>query len=118
MRAIASRAAMPHSAAIRFPSPSVISAHRLPACSATHGLFTTRSASNPAAGLRFSGKATVNRSGQFSGTYSCSSREVGTMVFAEMTNRVGMMSGRLIGQSTNNGCHYTGRFTGLDPNKP
>jgi hypothetical protein len=60
----------------------------------------------------------AGRFGQFLGTYSCSTGEMGNMEFFEMTNRVGMLSGRLQGQSTNHGCHYTGRFTGLDPNKP
>jgi len=57
------------------------------------------------------------RLGQFSGSYACSTGEVGNMTFFEMTNRVGMISGRLSGHSTNIGCQYTGRFTGLDPNK-
>ncbi len=60
----------------------------------------------------------AGRMGDFRGTYSCSTGEVGNMAFFEMTNRVGMLSGRLEGQSTNAGCHYTGRFTGLDPSKP
>ena len=60
----------------------------------------------------------AGRMGDFRGTYSCSTGEVGNMAFFEMTNRVGMLSGRLEGPSTNIGCHYTGRFTGLDPSKP
>jgi hypothetical protein len=56
--------------------------------------------------------------GRFSGTYACSTGEVGTMQFFEMSNRRGMISGRLQGSSTNAGCRYTGRFTGLDPSVP
>jgi hypothetical protein len=60
----------------------------------------------------------LGKFGTFNGPYSCSSGEVGTMRFFEMTNRVGMVSGRLRGSSSNIGCQYTGRFTGLDPNVP
>ena len=60
----------------------------------------------------------AGRMGRFNGNYSCSDGEVGTMTLFEMTNRIGMMSGRLNGQGSNTGCRYTGRFTGLDPNKP
>jgi hypothetical protein len=56
--------------------------------------------------------------GTFNGPYACTTGEVGTMMFFEMTNRIGMLSGRLQGNSTNAGCIYTGRFTGLNPNKP
>ena len=62
--------------------------------------------------------AQSGRIGNFDGTYSCSTGELGHMTFLEMTNRVGMLSGRLNGQSTNIGCQYSGRFTGLDPSKP
>jgi hypothetical protein len=55
--------------------------------------------------------------GQFDGPYSCSTGEIGSMSFIEMTNRIGMMSGRVSGHSTNNGCQYSGRFTGLDPGR-
>ena len=60
----------------------------------------------------------AGRMGSFQGTYSCNNGEIGSMTFFEMTNRIGMLSGRLDGQSSNVGCRYTGRFTGLDPNKP
>lgn len=60
----------------------------------------------------------AGRIGQFDGSYSCSTGEVGSMSFIEMTNRLGMMSGRISGQSSNTGCQYTGRFTGLDPSRP
>jgi hypothetical protein len=56
--------------------------------------------------------------GSFNGSYTCSSGEVGTMAFPEMTNRVGMLSGRVTGRSTNIGCSYTGRFTGINPSVP
>jgi hypothetical protein len=56
--------------------------------------------------------------GHFSGPYTCTTGEVGSMEFFEMTNRKGMISGRLRGSSPNAGCQYTGRFTGLDPNVP
>src|SRR5689334_9292763 len=58
------------------------------------------------------------RMGKFNGGFSGSTGEVGTMTLFEMTNRIGMMSGRLNGQGSNTGCKYTGRFTGLDPSKP
>ncbi len=54
----------------------------------------------------------------FSGPYACTSGETGTMTFFELTNRIGMLSGRLTGSSSNAGCNYTGRFTGLDPSVP
>jgi hypothetical protein len=60
----------------------------------------------------------AGRIGNFQGAYSCSTGEVGNMTLFEMTNRIGMLSGRLEGQSSNIGCHYTGRFAGLDPSKP
>jgi hypothetical protein len=56
--------------------------------------------------------------GAFSGPYTCTTGEAGSMDFFEMTNRKGMMSGRLRGASTNVGCQYAGRFTGLDPTVP
>jgi hypothetical protein len=56
--------------------------------------------------------------GRFSGPYSCTTGETGTMSFIEMTNRIGMLSGRIQGTSTTLGCAYSGRFTGLDPSVP
>jgi hypothetical protein len=57
----------------------------------------------------------AGRMGLFNGTYSCTSGERGLMEFIEMTVRIGMISGRILGHSTNVGCSYTGRFTGLIP---
>ena len=56
--------------------------------------------------------------GMLTAPYSCNTGEVGTFQFFEMTNRVGMLSGRMQGASTNIGCSYTGRFTGLNPSVP
>jgi hypothetical protein len=56
--------------------------------------------------------------GIFDGTYSCNNGEAGAMRFFEMTNRRGMVSGRLTGKSSNAGCSYAGRFTGLNPYIP
>jgi len=58
------------------------------------------------------------RMGRFSGPYACTTGEVGTMNFIEMTNRIGMLSGRISGSSTTYGCTYSGRFTGLNPDIP
>jgi hypothetical protein len=58
------------------------------------------------------------RLGLFTGPYSCSDTDKGTMTFFELTNRVGMMSGRISGQSTTLGCTYSGRLSGVDPNFP
>jgi hypothetical protein len=58
------------------------------------------------------------RMAAFSGNYSCSNGDVGAMNLVEMTNRVGMVSGRISGRSSKIGCNYTGRFTGLDPSRP
>ena len=58
------------------------------------------------------------RFGQLTGPYTCTDNDRGTMTFFELTNRVGMMSGRLTGQSTPFGCSYSGRFSGVDPNVP
>jgi hypothetical protein len=56
--------------------------------------------------------------GRFSGPFSCTSGETGSMTFFEMTNRIGMLSGRLQGTSNTVGCSYTGRFTGINPSIP
>jgi hypothetical protein len=56
--------------------------------------------------------------GRFSGTFACTTGETGNMVFFEMTNRIGMLSGRIQGTSTTYGCAYSGRFTGINPNVP
>ncbi|MEP7208528.1 MAG: hypothetical protein ABI920_16440 [Casimicrobiaceae bacterium] len=62
--------------------------------------------------------AQTGKFGRFSGTYSCNNGDAGTMSFIEMTNRVGMLSGRLSGASSATGCALTGRFTGLNPSVP
>jgi hypothetical protein len=56
--------------------------------------------------------------GAFSANYRCSTGEVGQLDLFEMTNRMGMISGRLSGQSTNLGCEYSGYFSGVDPTLP
>jgi hypothetical protein len=58
------------------------------------------------------------RLGLFAGPFSCTDGDKGTMTFFELTNRIGIMSGRLSGQSTTFGCNYSGRFSGVDPNFP
>jgi hypothetical protein len=60
----------------------------------------------------------TGKMGRFSGPFTCTTGETGSMTFFEMTNRIGMLSGRLQGTSTTFGCAYTGRFTGLNPNSP
>jgi hypothetical protein len=60
----------------------------------------------------------AGRMGFVSGSYSCATGEVGNMNLIEITNRIGMISGRLSGQSTNAGCAYTGRFTVINPLVP
>lgn len=62
--------------------------------------------------------AQQGRFGFFTGPFSCTDGDKGTMTFFELTNRVGMMSGRMTGQSTAFGCSYSGRFSGVDPNVP
>ena len=56
--------------------------------------------------------------GALTGNFSCTSGEVGQMIIFEMTNRIGMISGRMAGSGTNTGCQYTGYFSGIDPNHP
>ncbi len=57
----------------------------------------------------------AGRMGQMFGSYSCTSGDAGTMQFVEMTNRINMVSGRILGKSNVNGCSYSGHFTGLVP---
>ena len=73
----------------------------------------------PAAGTRTysDGYTQSGHMGMLGGNYICSSGEVGEMVFVELTNHPGVMTGRLVGQSSNLGCNYTGYFAGIDPNK-
>jgi len=67
----------------------------------------------------YTGSYTQNgRLGLFGGPFTCTSGDKGTMTFFELTNRVGIMSGRLSGQGTASGCTYGGRFSGVDPNFP
>jgi hypothetical protein len=56
--------------------------------------------------------------GSFDGTYTCSGGEIGHWTMFEMTNRTGMISGRLTGASSNLGCQYKGYFSGIDPSLP
>jgi len=60
----------------------------------------------------------TGKMGRFTGAFSCTTGETGNMVFFEMTNRVGMMNGRINGTSATLGCSYSGRFTGLNPDVP
>jgi hypothetical protein len=60
----------------------------------------------------------AGRMGHISSTYSCTTGEVGNMNLTELTNRIGMISGRLSGQSTNLGCVYSGRFSVINPLVP
>ena len=56
--------------------------------------------------------------GAFSASYSCTTGEVRQLDMFEMTNQVGMIAGRIGGQSTNLGCQYSGYFSGIDPTLP
>jgi hypothetical protein len=56
--------------------------------------------------------------GRLVGSYGCSGGEEGTADFFEMTNRVGMLSGRLVFRSPSDGCTIVGRFVGLNPRVP
>ena len=56
--------------------------------------------------------------GQLSAAYSCTTGEVGTMEFSEMQKRAGMFSARVTGRSSNLGCAYSGKFTGIDISVP
>src|SRR5450755_3346126 len=60
----------------------------------------------------------AGRMGTINATYSCSTGEVGNMNLIELTNRIGMISGRISGQSTNIGCAYSGRFSVINPLVP
>lgn len=55
--------------------------------------------------------------GALAGNFSCTTGEVGQILIFEMTNRIGMISGRMQGSGTNTGCQYTGYFSGIDPSK-
>lgn len=73
-------------------------------------------AEQDSASCTYSGTYTqTGKFGNFTGPYSCDNGEVGTMSFLEMTNRIGMFSGRFSGQSSNLGCRYTGRIIGITP---
>jgi hypothetical protein len=56
--------------------------------------------------------------GAFRANYSCSNGDVGQLDLFETTNRAGMISARVSGQSTNLGCAYSGYFSGIDPSLP
>lgn len=58
----------------------------------------------------------LGRSGQFQGTYKCSSNDFGTTELTEMNNAVQQFSGRIKFVSSLQGCISTGRIMGLIPN--
>jgi len=60
----------------------------------------------------------AGRMGTIATTYTCADGEMGSMRLIEVTNRIGMISGRLSGQSTSLGCVYSGRFSVLNPLVP
>jgi hypothetical protein len=60
----------------------------------------------------------AGRMGTIATTYTCADGEMGSMRLIEVTNRIGMISGRLSGQSTSLGCMYSGRFSVLNPLVP
>ena len=62
--------------------------------------------------------AEAGRMGTITTTYACADGEIGNMKLIEVTNRIGMISGRLSGQSTNRGCVYSGRFSVINPLVP
>jgi hypothetical protein len=67
----------------------------------------------------FSGTYTqFGRMGTYATNYTCPNGETGTMNFIEVTNRIGIISGRLSGQSSTLGCAYSGRFAVVDPSVP
>jgi len=67
----------------------------------------------------FSGTYTeFGRMGTYSTNYTCPNGESGTMDFIEVTNRIGIISGRLSGQSATLGCTYSGRFAVVNPSVP
>ncbi|MEP6941842.1 MAG: hypothetical protein ABI981_02835 [Betaproteobacteria bacterium] len=67
----------------------------------------------------FSGTYTeFGRMGTYATNYVCPNGETGLMNFIEVTNRIGIISGRLSGQSTTLGCAYSGRFAVVNPLVP
>lgn len=60
----------------------------------------------------------IGKMGAIIANYTCTTGELGQLTFFEMTNRMGMISGRFSGQSTNMGCQYDGYFSGIDPTLP
>lgn len=56
--------------------------------------------------------------GAINANYTCTNGDSGQMDLFEMTNRMGMISARFSGQSTNLGCQYDGYFSGIDPTLP
>ncbi len=72
---------------------------------------------NGAACTYSGGYAQSGHLGTLGGDYTCTTGEVGQMVFFEMTNRPSLMNGRLVGRSSNLGCQYTGYFAGIDPSR-
>jgi hypothetical protein len=55
--------------------------------------------------------------GALTGNFTCTTGEVGQMRLFELTNRPGIISGRMRGTGTNTGCQYTGFFSGIDPSQ-
>ena len=58
------------------------------------------------------------RMGTYATNYTCPNGETGAMNFVEVTNRIGIISGRLSGQSATLGCVYSGRFAVVNPLVP
>ena len=58
------------------------------------------------------------RMGTYSTNYTCPNGETGAMSFIEVTNRIGIISGRLSGQSATLACVYSGRFAVVNPLVP
>ena len=58
------------------------------------------------------------RMGTYATNYICPNGETGAMNFNEVTNRIGIISGRLSGQSATLGCAYSGRFAVVNPLVP
>jgi hypothetical protein len=60
----------------------------------------------------------LGRMGSVDTSYVCPNGEAGAISFFELTNRIGIISGRISGASSNIGCSYSGRFTVLNPTTP
>lgn len=60
----------------------------------------------------------LGRMSTISSNFFCPNGDTGTMNFIEVTNRIGILSGRLSGASTVTACNYSGRWAGVNPNVP